>query len=370
MDVSRFRIAGPVMVLLIVASSGQVLAQSGFSCSDTMAYKNANTTQLKRMFQIAAVEEWAFNGNDKPHSCITEDGEILADAPYIVSEHDVLAEIADNRLFPNVFGCSEVALLKSDDGQGGSQYHITCHGSEPRVELAIRLSLIELSLYYLDPGDGEITKHVPHFSIEVDIVVPESLLTEQIQVSEATFVDSNNLSGHREKVFLIRGTDIHPDHLRPQFMTTIQGAMGDSCAFSSAAMLIRQINRKYNTYRLSTVAGHSLGGTATQYIATDQQRRPSYYLSEFEAYSFNGLGLPTVYVRNFSNGILYSYTVDGDWINGLRRIFGQAEAGVRWKYKPGNIAWGPWGVGRHSMESVRESLCRCLDGKGTIDLPQ
>ena len=375
MITSQLKVAGLMMVLLMVGVVGHVRAEVVWSCSDVVARQYSNT-MLKRMFQVASLEEWAFNENEETQGCESEDGTVLADPPIVIHEEDVLSNIAKVKTFPYLFGCTESALLSSDDGEGGERFHISCHGTTPDVELAIRLHLMRASVYYYDQGDGEIQKHIPHVSVEVDVVVPESLLDhinhQEIEVSEATFVDSNNPFGHEEKVFLIRGTDLDRYHFSQQLNASIQGAMGNPCAFSAASMLVRRIHLSYkerNGYGLSTIAGHSLGGTATQHISTDQQSRPAYYLSEFEAYSFNGLGVPEELSKlNDQNESLYSYTVKGDWIDALRKVLGQTEVGIQWKYEPGNISWGPWGTGRHSMESVRKSLCRCINGKGKLKI--
>ena len=204
-------------------------------------------------------------------------------------------------------------------------------------------------------------------------MIPESmryLIPEEIESTVAEYVDSNNPRGHKEPIYIIRGTDLAPRHIGPQLITTIRGAMGDSCALPMASSLVRKISRNYESRDdggLFTIAGHSLGGTAVQHISTDQQRRPEYYHSEFESYSFNGLGMPEDIMVSERHQELYSYTMKGDWINGLRKLLGQTEAGIKWEYRPG-VVWKPWPTARHSIESVRESLCRCIEGKGKIAL--
>ena len=309
-----------------------------------------------------------FNESANPESCsYVEDPSPWVNPPI---KEDILSIIAEDASFPSVFSCTRsISLLSTDDGTGGKRHHIVCHGEEAKIDLALRISLSR-------------TPYPPlfmHASFEVDVVVPESLLHklqlhEEIEVARATIEDSTNPEKHNESLFLIRGTDLDPKRLPNQLFTSIQGAMGNSCTFSASATLVSRIGRSWERewkrseetteeYPLFSVSGHSLGGTATQYIATDQQSSPRYYPLRFEAYSFNGLGLPE---EHQPNERLTSYTVNGDVINALRRKLKQMEAGIKIKYFPKAALWNPGPVRRHTMEATRESLCRCLGGEGEL----
>ena len=369
-------IVGTVLFML-ATFAGSITAETQSACSELVSSEEDSvkrqSTRLKRMYQLAAQQELMFYGIDKAEECrSSEDDGVLVDPLDMLKEADVLSGLDDQQQFIALFGNIEtVALLLTDQGKLGRQHHISCHGVDPEVELAIGLYLMETTLYYYDDEGGEIKGLVPHVSIEVDFVIPESILQqmdqsvrEEIQVA-TTIVQSNNGSGHREPVFLIRGTDL--DRLIPQLAASIKGAWNQSCAFSAAAKLVSNLKRYYGDKSHIDgeliIVGSSLGGSAVQHIATD----PDTPLSKIEGYSFNGMGVPAERVDpNRPNEMLYSYTVRGDWINGMRELFGQTEAGNKWRYDPMDTFWGPWLTGRHSIQSVRRSLCRCVDGRGAL----
>ena len=192
-----------------------------------------------------------------------------------------------------------------------------------------------------------------------------SKIEEELEVAEAEIL-FRNPEGHTEPVFLISGTNL--ERLWPQLRTSIKGTSGNSCGFPATAQLVSIVSGANDSVPFS-VTGHSLGGTAAQYIASDRKSNPQRYHSgsSFETYSFNGLGLPRGSAQPDEG--LYSYTVKGDWINAARQFFGQIEAGIKWKYVPLASLTDPWRpTSRHSMEATRESLCRCVQGKGEISL--
>lgn len=365
MTFPKFKIAELVVALLLVT----VAASADMTCSDVMAdYHGVElSTKLKRMFQLAALQEWVFDQSSVMQECKSGDGAVLADPPVVVQSVDPFSEMAASATFQSWFeGFANAALLESD----GPRYHLTCHGPLPTVELAIRLDVMDVSVY--QSGEGKLVAPTPHVLMEVDVVVPKSfipqsildVIPEELEVAEATIVDSNNPDGHTKPVVLIRGTDLSSDHIWPQLSASLKGVLESSCVFPAASMLVTMMRLRRGEDPRFLLTGSSLGGTAVQHVAI-YQRLPW----GFDAYSFNGLGVPkSVAASNDPGELLTSYTVEGDWINWLRWLFGQEEAGKIWRYDPKNIFWRML-KGRHSIEAVRNSLCACLKGEGGILIP-
>ena len=130
-------------VVAILAAGAHVTAETVLACSDVVTRQDSLTTMLKRMFQVASLEEWAFNENEEVQHCKSADGTMLVRPLIDVNKVDVLLDIANRKIFPAVFECPESALLSTDDGKGGKRYHIFCHGEIPRLEFAIRINLMK-----------------------------------------------------------------------------------------------------------------------------------------------------------------------------------------------------------------------------------
>jgi hypothetical protein len=273
-----------LVIALAFAIATQVATSGETSeCSDIMMDSSHHAAQVIRMSHLASLVEWSFHGEDSPTLCDVKD----SNGQQIVNLDDVrktdgIADIIESGAFPIIFEYEHYAAsLQSTDKAEKTQYHVSCHRNIPDIELAIRIDLYEnIVLPSYDAGDGIVPMNTSHASIEVDVLIPESMMgsvNEQIEVAEAQFVHSNNPNAHQEKVFLIRGTDLDFDHLAPRIGTSIHAALGDACAIRAAAIIVQILSVRgaiRDNTRVFTVAGSSLGGTATQHVALDQQTRP------------------------------------------------------------------------------------------------
>lgn len=389
LQAGRGRLMRAVAVMVAILVTGvHVAAGSGMEDgSSTLAEESAPICtdlipeeRLHRMFQLASLQEWMFDENKKEvHSCIyEEDGSVLVLPLIDYDKVDLLSYFfagESPRLPWNNFEFPPYTVLLSTDGKKGKRYHVSCHRSYSAIELAISLELAHV--YTLeDHGDGR-RRIATLVALEVDVLISESELDdlrkkieEELEVAEAEIL-LRNPDGHTERIFLISGTDV--ERLWPQLKTSIKGTAGNSCGFPATALLVSIVSGGTGADDSVpfSVTGHSLGGTAAQYIASDRKSNSQNYPSgsSFEAYSFNGLGLPRG--SDQPDEGLYSYTVKGDWINIARDFLDQTEAGIKWKYVPLASLKDPWRLpptSRHSMEATRESLCRCVQGKGEIAL--
>lgn len=117
-----------------------------------------------------------------------------------------------------------------------------------------------------------------------------------------------------------------------------------------------------------TMVGHSLGGSATQYVAMNipdncnSEENPL----EFQAYAFASPGLKERgYPQNQPNN-LESYLINGDWLLGHKVFSDRSQRGHVSVYTPPK--WKMIGP-KHSINDVQKSICMCLQGEGLMDFP-
>ena len=164
---------------------------------------------------------------------------------------------------------------------------------------------------------------------------------------------------------------------------------GEECAFpvvkTTVGVLCKVLqNRKGTVYRALverngnkafvpdlqsiTMIGHSLGGSATQYVASNipDQCVPEGNFLGFDGYSFAGPGLESRESQGDTGHkakCLRSYLIDGDWL--LQRAFLD-------RFQYGRIAVYSPPKGQifcpgHFIDEVQNALCMYLQGTGKMD---
>lgn len=117
-----------------------------------------------------------------------------------------------------------------------------------------------------------------------------------------------------------------------------------------------------------TMIGHSLGGSATQYVASNipDQCKPEGDFVAFEAYAFASPGLVEQGDAQRQSKSLGGYLINGDWL--LQRAFSD-------RFQRGRVSVftppGPrMSCPGHFIDEVQESICLCLQGEGMLDFPK
>ena len=135
------------------------------------------------------------------------------------------------------------------------------------------------------------------------------------------------------------------------------------------ALIKRNGNAAFSKRRQSvTMIGHSLGGSATQYVASNipDQCKPEGHFVAFEAYAFASPGLMEQEDAQRQSESLGGYLINGDWL--LQRAFSD-------RFQRGRVSVftppGPrMSCPGHFIDEVQESICLCLQGKGMLDFPK
>ena len=168
-------------------------------------------------------------------------------------------------------------------------------------------------------------------------------------------------------MYLIRGTQFELaqlfDRLRKEIAASVNYMAGGNCVFPAVSKVVAHISKTRQSDKpiFLTVSGHSLGGTATQYVAADRESKPHEYGSQFAAYSFNAIGLTDL---KYISG-LYSYLVWGDWF----QVLPGSQVGTVMTYRANDFRWKIVPFARHTLRSVQESICRCCElQKGDLNI--
>lgn len=177
------------------------------------------------------------------------------------------------------------------------------------------------------------------------------------------------------EVVAIRGTDW--ENLST-VMTSVKDVLANSCAFESGAVIVKVIgsriahrDKQARRKGVLVVTGHSLGGSATQFIG-QSNLGPSRHA--IRGYAFNAMGIDGSRSsgQTVPNESLYSQYVHGDAVSMGGQFLGRIQPGTVLVSKPASIL-PDWlsdlfidPLHRHKLDTVQKALCQCLNGKGRI----
>lgn len=358
------------MVVMVSLAVGATYLDAQ-QCSQIMKNASVVEARLPHMYHLASLLEWSmYTSANSAEECKDDQGQRVVEPLKDVHRKDMLAAMnTRDKIVDSVkrSDISNAAVMSTGDG-AEKTYHITCHGDSPDIEFVVTVDTIEYTQIIDYGADGKFPERMLYAVFDTGLIRPESRRTPKIpEEIEVQMVHSNNLNGHNEDMFLIRGTDLSSERVLSQLKTSIKGIKGDSCAFPAAAMIVRWLGESSEA-RVFSVAGTSLGGTTAQHVAFLREYNADGYHPNFEAYSFNGLGIPQSMAAGYSpeEDRLFSYSVKGDFIKMVRGWFRQEEVGIKLEYAPQEFLWRRGR--RHFIGAVRESLCECIKGNGRIDL--
>ena len=371
-----------VLSIVLFAVTVGTFSQSRYYCSDYVE-DDSSSNLLEDMGIYATIIEYAF----KSRVTTCKNHGVQIDGPSIgrVFHMEPVIKVANYQNHEEEFSGS--VLYSDKDGQ----YVIECRNEGTGPTLGIRISAImRLGPVFQDgyeyggivdgkwlipqPNNVGVAPEV-HFVLDVSIVSSGSFLEElkkkignllgdqELQV--ATLSKVRPVDGITEDMYLINGTQFAQlESVLNQVNTSFNDIIGNSCAFSLAAYFIRnELGRDWSKVAKVSVAGHSLGGAATQFIAADIQRNgSSYQLNSFGAYSFNSLGAR----GDGEVDDLYSFHLKGDILSRVQKHLGRVQPGIDFLYVP----LDGFGIGRHGLKHVQRALCLCRCGKGEAEITQ
>ena len=327
------------------------------STPDYSALKVVTLRQLDRVNSLFDIFE--SNANEIPYATVYREERIDGQERYLLScrREEAIPELAIDLRFVGPRTKPVVDRTKT--------------GDEYEAEDRERDSFMDTFDVFLDVSIA-IPKWLMNVVSEIVNDITNELNEEQIEtVYVSRAIDSPVFhDGHNEQMYLVRGTNFGIARLydllrlRKELEASRKYMTGKGCVFPVVSKVVGHVSKSIrSTNPVSfNVIGHSLGGTAAQFIAADRHQKRDEYSDQFAAYAFNGIGLQDQY--NVDD--LISYLVRGDWFGKLPG----SQVGTVVTYDPMDSFWKrvpPFA--RHTIEGVQDSLCRCWEQQmGYLDV--
>lgn len=280
------------------------------------------------------------------------------------------------------YGWSEIAESFRDQGRhigayvsrDGGPVYVVCDDNPQNIKLFLTWSRFRANI----DDDGLLSRIVVPVVLAIDFV---EAATTQEGLRMMTFHRDDVLSEGEEQYYpdtvtAIPGTDFLK--LR-ESKTSWNDLDGGSCIFE---FMVRFADRAWSsTDGLYALAGHSLGGSVTQYVtqklatAKEENGDGSASRANFQAYAFNAIGLDES--RGVNPETLHSFYIEGDPVVGLGAYRGRIQGGQVVRYTPPPTTsvrsklknlWEEATFKWHRLWAVQEGLCDCMNGRGDLSI--
>ncbi len=320
---------------------------------------------IEALYESALIADYAFskNGNELKNECSGHVTYPWDDSTNSIVLYTVPFRSSNIESFWDLVEDNEGYYNKNDD-----TVYLTCRSEKKMERLSVTWKNILLGV-----GENDTFRAVRRALLfEVGFIVTRA--SSLFSMEEAVGVEHvRNDDG--EEYFLIKGTNPHKLKEWQASLQDLFSADG-SCVFDIAATVTGRFSNQIVWPGNSlVVAGHSLGGSVTQYITADRTHNQERYNPniQYSAHSFNGVGLdrPPQDLEG-----LYSFYIDGEIIKIIADELGRSQAGqpIGYVLDMRDSALGSYlnkngdsPVQRHSLYAVKLGLCDCLKGKGKVD---
>lgn len=247
--------------------------------------------------------------------------------------------------------------------------HISCSPPSdfyPRISV----SFDYVSMDTIVVNDDDTTSRIPlRYFIVFKVGVLATKASNWFSGEETVDVHHFSDPSDNQEYVLFEGTKFLDPSSWNSSLDEIFGDEGSSCAPDVAATIVGSISEILPDGVTLVVAGHSLGGAVTQYIAADREQNSTNYNPnvQYISHSFNAVGIKDA---TFSPKELYSFFIDREILSNWREELGMTQVGKLIRYIPiaGSDLDKAGSLKRHSLESVKSGLCACLSGTGCVNL--
>lgn len=328
---------------------------SAMMCNDPNVSPNY---ELKTLYEYAQIAEVPKNrGLNHMEDCFDSEGKMIAQRPTGIVELIVPREFTD-LVAELVIAQNERAMLRptSRDGDGRTPFTVGCRSDNRDWGILIDLSFKLLAI----PRDQGVSFYLAGTEARGTVVAGEA--GEPITVLGGT-----DLS----KIPEIRANFEGESCVFPLVKTTVEvlcNALRYQRGKAYDALFEANSNNEVFSLKPQSLimVGHSLGGSATQYVASNfpEDCKPEEGVDfSFEAYAFASPGLTNQRSTSLQSNTLHGFLINGDWV--LRRAFHD-------RFQIGRIAvFRPPADSRmfcpgHTIDEVQAGICSCLKGEGVI----
>ena len=376
-------------LLLLVLGVGHTTSTDAIQCAELQAKERSTQCAL---YEYAQIAELAYGPGPANMCTLSNTGAQVGVAtdqilvlPDVLEMHRIYIRegVRHPRFDPDRFELYQ--------GEEDNVTRLACVREEDvRLSITWREFLVRSTLYiYFD----------------IKFIAPVRVLVgnvEEAEVINLSRIRANNETGE-EQIQAIKGTAFHKI---PEVMASANQLLepSGSCVFEVAAGFVADrvehimeegdgayiLNGERHPVSRFAVVGHSLGGTAAQYIAATVEgsnefsRRLGRYRNAFNTYSFNAVGLDARSIESDYHPSHYSYFIDGEFASQWAgQLFKQTQIGDTIRYfPPPPPAWPENGVldwigrvvrsntpepfRRHEISVVQEAICKCINGEGSV----
>ena len=368
MGIRRIGIVLASLALGLVLVAGNATGDPGVEFPDAIACDDLSPAlrrAVEALYESSLIADYAFS-KDKDKKLINLCSNHVSFAWEGSKEIETYVEPLTEEVLglPSFERLHNYNIFVKNDGTA----HLTCRPDEYNPSLSVTWNYVTINEVY-DNDDDERTFRALRRAIVFKVGV---IVTDAFKLfSDQELVRVKHISKPRDdqEYFLFEGTNPKD----PRSWRTSLGQIFESkgsCAFDIAAFVTGIISTEYMSEGTTlVVAGHSLGGAVTQYVATDREQHPMNYNSKIQyvSHSFNAVGIkdPT-----FNPKELYSFFIDREILSKWREDLGMTQAGQLIRYIPiaGSDLDKAESIKKHYLESVKSGLCACLSGTGCVNL--
>ena len=208
---------------------------------------------------------------------------------------------------------------------------------------------------------------------KINVVLTQALANILTENEELRVVELQQ-EGSENSVLGVQGTDF----LRiGQINTSIQELIGNSCAFDIAVDVVNHFfdpcenDSNANVY---SIVGHSLGGAVAQYVAHNLASRIDECRNtvDFQAYSFNSIGMDSSAVRGSSHRNINSVRIAGEVLEQIGGNLNRKQLGHIFRYReqlnqssPNQSLMEKFRL--HEIRTVKEMISHCISYNGSFE---
>ena len=247
--------------------------------------------------------------------------------------------------------CDLIILVDSSN----NEEFITCRRRTTSLDRRLAVAF----RYIRDDSDRRLS-----LLAKIAVIVTSLTEGERLRLNLIRFRHSDETRADSDEIFGVQGTDIFS---LPQWKTSIQNLLGDSCLFDVAVSVATEFfgSPPDNASEYShAIVGHSLGGAVAQHAAIDE------HVNLGAAYSFNSVGVAQNAVQNASTRRVKSVRLAGELLENEEPGFRTTQIGHQFRYEVPPPP-GPLGlmrrIQRHKIWKVQQGICRCLVGTGNFE---
>lgn len=364
-----------IIVVVLFMTTASIAAAGEYSCSDRDKHHDK---LLQKLYFYSLFIEAAGNGEQPPWKCKASDSQStnslsskwkeISEGGYFKIQNLSKEDLAEKYRWDEIYKSfrEKKRHIGAYKQSGSGIFYIVCDEKPEKIKHFLTWSNIRTSIDEDHIYSNALVLNITFVDIVEGARQQEGLnmiTLDRVMISPSE--KENYLPG---KITAIPGTNF--TKMR-EIRTSFKDLNGSSCLFEfMAAIAEKFLSKEKNSYAL---AGHSLGGSVTQYVAQKLALKKT--VLPFQAYAFNAIGLDKNRGGNPDN--LYSFYIKGDPVVYIGDELGRTQGRNIVQYTPPALkgiispikkSWHKIIFKWHRLPGVQEGLCLCMNQTGTLKI--